>query len=266
MARNTRTIKIAIIVLATLLAASLCALTATVAKTTHYQPLAADAAVPDNVITPQATPRQTPRNTAQNQQTPVAASVSAAQIPQAAAPVAIYSGQPATGQPFAVNNMFPGDSVTQYYNVSVSHKGTVTVHFNASVRDNPILAGGLNVQVVLTNNNTILYNGTLAAMPTDLPVQTGSGNGTDNLVYAITVSLPTSAGNEYQNERLVADFNWWVVESGGGSGGGGIGGGGDTGTLAPKTGDLGLLPWAIAALLSGAAALVLRRKGGRQHG
>lgn len=264
MERHTRAIKITIIVLASLLAVSICALTGTVVKSTTYQPLAADATAPDNVITPNPTPRQTPRTTAQNQTAPAAYSVPTTQIPENATGVELYRRQVTANAPFSVTNMFPGDSATHYYNVSVSHKGTITVHFTASARENNTLVNGLNVKVELSNNNIVLYDGTMANIPADLPVRTGSGSGTDNLVYTITVSLPTSAGNEYQNKTLVADFDWWVEERGGGSGGG-IGGG-DTGTLAPKTGDLGLMPWVIVAVCAAGAVLVLRRKGGRQHG
>lgn len=265
MERKTRAIRIAIIVLASLLAVSVCALTGTIVKSTTYQPLAADATAPNNVISPNPTARQTPRTTAQNQVVPVASSANASQIPDNTTGLELYRRQMTAQDAFHVTNMFPGDSATRDYNVSVSHNGTITVHFTASARENNTLANGLYVKVELANNNTVLYNGTLANIPADLPVQTGSGSGTDSLIYTITVSLPTSAGNEYQNKTLVADFNWWVEESGG-SGGHGGGSGTDTGTLAPKTGDFGLLPWAAAALISGTAVLVLRRKGGRQHG
>lgn len=37
---------------------------------------------------------------------------------------------------------------------------------------------------------------------------------TDELYYEITAYLDTSVGNDYQNKDLIADFKWWVEETG----------------------------------------------------
>lgn len=55
------------------------------------------------------------------------------------------------------------------------------------------------------------------------------------LEYEITAYLDTSVGNDYQNKDLIADFKWWVEE---------------TGNLddSPKTGDTSnILLWAVLA-------------------
>ena len=58
---------------------------------------------------------------------------------------------------------------------------------------------------------------------------------TDELYYEITAYLDTSVGNDYQNKDLIADFKWWVEE---------------TGNLddSPQTGDTSnILLWAVLA-------------------
>ena len=37
---------------------------------------------------------------------------------------------------------------------------------------------------------------------------------TDELSYEITAYLDTSAENEYQNQRIEANFHWWIEEEG----------------------------------------------------
>ena len=92
----------------------------------------------------------------------------------------------------------------------------------------------------------------------DMPKQLSSplsGRGTDELHYEITAYLDTSVGNDYQNKDLIADFRWWVEE---------------TGNLGPKTGDsFGILLWIAAAAVSGAVCIFLiishKRKEGKQN-
>ena len=68
---------------------------------------------------------------------------------------------------------------------------------------------------------------------------------TDELYYEITAYLDTSVGNEYQNKDLIADFSWWVEE---------------TGNLepSPKTGDnANILLWICLAAVSGSVMIFL---------
>ena len=96
-------------------------------------------------------------------------------------------------------------------------------------------------------------------MPANMTHKLASANSTtDELYYEITAYLDTSVGNEYQNKDLIADFKWWVEE---------------TGNLdnPPKTGDLASpVLWAAVADCAGGAMLILlvsaKRREEKSHG
>ena len=173
-----------------------------------------------------------------------------------------------TGVPFTVPNMFPGDSVAEEYTVTVRHRDPLTLYFGIDIPnvDNK-LAEALHVKVVLPSKNTTLYDGLMKDIPAaGVPVVLPRGE--NKMVYAITVTLPTSAGNEYRNRNLTVDLLWWYEQES--SGGGYIPGpppqvkpdGADTGDSfsAPLYIGLG------AVALCGVALLVLgKRKGGRHE-
>ncbi len=131
--------------------------------------------------------------------------------------ISIYKAHAKDSTPFHSANMFPGDSETKAYLVEVSHKGTVTVRFHADIRGGyEKLAEVLKCKVVLRGENKPLYDGLMRDMPESLNHRISSVSGkTTELTYDITVYLDTSVGNEYMNKELVADFRWWVEESGG---------------------------------------------------
>ncbi len=132
--------------------------------------------------------------------------------------ISIYKNHAEDSSPFRCPNMFPGDSETKPYLVEVSHKGTVTVRFRANIREGyEKLSEVLKCRVVLNGNET-LYDGLMRDMPGSLNHRITSVFGkTTELTYDITVYLDTSVGNAYMNQELVADFRWWVEESGGDS-------------------------------------------------
>ena len=173
-----------------------------------------------------------------------------------------------TGVPFTVPNMFPGDSVAEDYTVTVRHRDPLTLYFGIDIPnvDNK-LAEVLHVKVVLPSRGVTLYDGLMKDIPAD-GVSVVLPRGENKMVYAITVTLPTSAGNEYMNRNLTVDLLWWYEQES--SGGGYIPGpppqvkpdGADTGDSfsAPLYIGLG------AVALCGVALLVLgKRKGGRHE-
>ena len=257
--------KIIIIILAVLLGLSLLALAGTLirARLTDSDP--GTVTVPDNLITPEEdtetedtrTPgsgtgtedARTPGSGADTSSAPAPAQSAAAA--QKAASIALYNKQPEDNTPFTVGNMFPGDSETKYFCVQVSYHDKVTVHYKAVVRPGyEKLAQVLQVRVKLLNTGETLYDGGIAAMPQSLTHKLASESSvTQELYYEITAYLDTSVGNAYQNQDLIADFKWWVEE---------------TGSLdSPETGDAsrGVL-WAVAGVCSGGLILllVLRRR------
>ncbi len=131
--------------------------------------------------------------------------------------ISIYKNHAEDSEPFHLANMFPGDSETKVYLVEVSHKGSVTVRFHSDIRASyEKLAEVLKCKVELRGENTPLYDGLMRDMPESLNHRiTSVFSKTTELTYYTTVYLDTSVGNEYMNKELVADFRWWVEESGG---------------------------------------------------
>lgn len=173
-----------------------------------------------------------------------------------------------TGVPFTVPNMFPGDSVDEEYTVTVRHRDPLTLYFGIDIPnvDNK-LAEVLHVKVVLPSRGVTLYDGLMKDIPVDgVPVVLPRGE--NKMVYAITVTLPTSAGNEYRNLDLTVDLLWWYEQE--------SSGGGYIPSPPPQvkpdgaeTGDSFSAPLYIglgAVALCGVALLVLgKRKGGRHE-
>ncbi|MBM6919827.1 LPXTG cell wall anchor domain-containing protein [Phocea massiliensis] len=133
--------------------------------------------------------------------------------------------------------MFPGDSETKYFRVRVSYHDKITVHYKATIRPGyEKLAEVLKVRVKLLSTGETMYDGLMRDMPESLTHKFASQKSTtDELYYEITAYLDTSVGNDYQNNDLIADFKWWVEE---------------TGNLddSPQTGDTSnILLWAVLA-------------------
>jgi len=171
-----------------------------------------------------------------------------------------------TGVPFTVPNMFPGDSVAEEYTVTVRHRDPLTLYFGIDIPnvDNK-LAEVLHVKVVLPSRGVTLYDGLMKDIPTSgVPVVLPRGE--NKMVYAITVTLPTSAGNEYRNLDLTVDLLWWYEQE---SSGGGYIPGPPPQVTPSETGDSFSAPLYIglgAVALCGVALLVLgKRKGGRHE-
>lgn len=132
--------------------------------------------------------------------------------------LALNRQSPEENVAFQMTNMFPGDSVTQYYRLSVSYTGTITVNFQTVAGSgDEKLKEVLEVKVRLVNTGELLYEGMLADMPVlGYELSTDSESLTEELTYKITVGLSTSVGNEYQNQSLTADLSWWAEGKPGG--------------------------------------------------
>ena len=247
-------IKISIIVLACLLGLSLLALGGTLVynKLANHTP--ATVTVPDNLITPDKDTTKPDSGDTEKPESAETQTQSTTAEAKKAATVELYNKQPEENTAFTVGNMFPGDSETKYFRVRVSFHDTITVHYKATVRPGyEKLAEVLKVRVKLLTTGETLYDGGIAAMPESLTHKLASKKSTtDELYYEITAYLDTSVGNDYQNKDLLADFKWWVEE---------------TGNLdnSPQTGDASnILLWALLAAGSLSVMIlllvVLRRK------
>ena len=193
--------------------------TPTPAATAEPTPEPTAEPTPEPTVTPEATaaPKTKPAQSGETTQVdPVAFAAparTAHRAPQKQATLALYRGNASAAQAFALPNMLPGDTAEKEFTVNVSHRGKVTLYFSAGPDDAAApLAGGL--QLTVTCNNTQRYSGTFADVPAVLPVDLPgtAADTTDAMTYRVTVALPTSAGNEYQNLTMTADLNWWVDE------------------------------------------------------
>ena len=243
-------LKIVIIVLACLLGLSLLALGGTLIYNKIANTTPATVTVPDNRITPD---EDTTKPDSSDTEKPSGSAVQPAQSTAAtaevkkAATIELYNKQPEENTAFAVGDMFPGDSETKYFRVRVSYHDTITVHYKATVRPGyEKLAEVLKVRVKLLSTGEMLYDGLMRDMPESLTHKLASKKSiTDELYYEITAYLDTSVGNDYQNKDLIADFKWWVEE---------------TGNLddSPQTGDTSnILLWAVLAACSGSMMILL---------
>ena len=246
--------KTIIIILSILLGLSLLALGGTLVynKTANTTP--ATVTVPDNLITPAKDTTKSdssesnsqapdnsntekPDSSADTSSSAVTPTQSATAEAKKAATIELYNKQPEENTSFAVGNMFPGDIETKYFRVRVSYHDKITVHYKATVRPGyEKLAEVLKVRVNLLSTGETMYDGLMRDMPESLTHKLASQKSTtDELYYEITAYLDTSVGNDYQNKDLIADFRWWVEE---------------TGNLddSPKTGDTSsILLWAVLA-------------------
>ena len=193
--------------------------TATPEPTAEPTPEPTAEPTPEPTVTPEATAAPETKSAQSGETTqagPVAFAAparTAHRAPQKQATLALYRGNASAAQAFALPNMLPGDTAEKEFTVNVSHRGKVTLYFSAGPDDAAApLAGGL--QLTVTCNNTQLYSGTFADVPAVLPVDVPgtAADTTDAMTYRVTVALPTSAGNEYQNLTMTADLNWWVDE------------------------------------------------------
>ena len=254
-------IKIIIIVLACLLGLSLLALGGTVIYNKIANNTPVTVTVPDNLITPDedatkpdssdskapdSSDTQTPSSSADASSSAVPTQSTTAEAKKAAT-IELYNKQAEENTPFQVGNMFPGDSETKYFRVRVSYHDKITVHYKATVRPGyEKLAEVLKVRVRLLTTGEMLYDGLMRDMPESLTHKLASQKSTtDELYYEITAYLDTSVGNDYQNKDLIADFKWWVEE---------------TGNLddSPQTGDTSnILLWAVLAACSGSMMILL---------
>ena len=270
-------IKIVIIVLACLLGLSLLALGGTVIYNKIANNTPATVTVPDNLITPDedatkpdssesssqapdSFDTQTPNSSAATSSSAVTPTQSTTAEAKKAATIELYNKQPEENTPFAVDNMFPGDANTKYFRVRVSYHDKITVHYKATVRPGyEKLAEVLKVRVNLLSTGETMYDGLMRDMPESLTHKLASKKSTtDELYYEITAYLDTSVGNDYQNKDLIADFKWWVEE---------------TGNLddSPQTGDTSnILLWAVLAACSLSIMILLlvvrRRKEDEENG
>ena len=111
---------------------------------------------------------------------------------------------------FHLENMFPGDAYSKGYAVTVNHIGPIDVTFKVVADpDTYLLSNALQVKMIY--NDTVIHEGSLQDF-TYVARLNSNTERRDILDYKVQVYLPTSAGNELQEEVCSADFYWTADE------------------------------------------------------
>ena len=111
---------------------------------------------------------------------------------------------------FHLENMFPGDAYSKGYAVTVNHIGPIDVTFRVVADpDSYLLSNALQVKMIY--NDTVIHEGSLQDF-TYVARLNSNTERRDVLDYQVQVYLPTSAGNELQEEVCNADFYWTADE------------------------------------------------------
>lgn len=125
--------------------------------------------------------------------------------------IELYNKQTSDNSSFDSNNMFPGDSVTKYYNAKVSYKGKVGVNFDVDYEDKyNDLAKVTNIKIKLNNN--VLYDGLVSELKDVSYTLQSDTKTTEELNYEITISLDTSVDSSFAYSELKFNFVWEVNE------------------------------------------------------
>lgn len=111
---------------------------------------------------------------------------------------------------FHLENMFPGDAYSKGYAVTVNHIGPIDVTFRVVADpDSYLLSNALQVKMIY--NDTVIHEGSLQNF-TYVARLNSNTESRDVLDYKVQVYLPTSVGNELQEEVCNADFYWTADE------------------------------------------------------
>ena len=202
-----------------------------------------------------------------------------------------YSAVPLTGDLSLPNSqltmdvneqLLPGDTWTETFNVNARFRGTATIRFTAALENDLELPPSpldeskkdkgtekLSSQLSMTvkQGDTVIYSGALAGLAdedgkgvtTSVP-----GSSPAKVPYTVTLKLNEEADNRYQGKQFKLLLKWQLDDTGGGGSGGGT-----IIVTPPKTGDDFsplLMGGAALVSLSLLAVLVLRRRKGENHG
>ena len=111
---------------------------------------------------------------------------------------------------FHLENMFPGDVYSKGYAVTVNHIGPIDVTFKVVADpDTYLLSNALQVKMIY--NDSVIHEGSLQDFTYVARINSNTER-RDVLDYKVQVYLPTSAGNELQEQVCNADFYWTADE------------------------------------------------------
>ncbi len=220
--KMSKKIKAVIVILICLIVLSAGALTVRVIYLNFFADKTVTTVVPDNLIgeDTETPPQDNSENNNSGEETESdPTSTTPTDNPSAntqkATSIELYKGKASDNEKFTAENMLPGDNETKYFAVRVNHHKNVDVFFNAEVTEQTKALGEvLHIKVTHLENEKVLYDGTFAELNKDGYSELFTTTHSTETVayYKIEVSLPTSIGNEHQQAKLMADFNWFVKD------------------------------------------------------
>ncbi len=119
----------------------------------------------------------------------------------------------------SAKDLLPGDSVSNSYEIVYYLDGRTPVLFRAIVdTDSTGIADVLTITVEDTDSGEVICSGRLGEIAGRDFSDTveGSGDSRKTVTYKITLTLDTSAGNEYQSAELALRFRWSLEKEGDG--------------------------------------------------
>jgi uncharacterized repeat protein (TIGR02543 family) len=116
--------------------------------------------------------------------------------------------------PFKIEKMLPGDAISQFYCVSITHDSKKKVRFGVIFDLTQKLSSVMMIkveQLVPDNADVVLYDGLMKEfVSVDIDVAS-SDNKISELYYRVTVyTIGSEVGNEYVGESLEVDFTWQI--------------------------------------------------------
>lgn len=114
---------------------------------------------------------------------------------------------------FKADNMFPGDSITKNYYVSVLNVENVVLRFSASARNSDdmslkdVLKCKVSVSTGENKEHEDLCNCFIKEMESVYQLDLKNAN---SAIYDITFYLDKDVGSEYMGKNLTIDFTWWT--------------------------------------------------------
>jgi hypothetical protein len=136
--------------------------------------------------------------------------------------IGISSAAAPTALPMTLSAMKPGDSIVR--NVTISNTGSLDATYTlatsattSSVLDTDA-TNGLQLLVKrcdsgFTTCGTTVYSGAIVTTAVSMGVTLAGSSGKDYL--QLTVSLPSSAGNSFQNKSSTISFTWTATQTAG---------------------------------------------------
>jgi hypothetical protein len=124
--------------------------------------------------------------------------------------ITLSKKDPVENEKFNINNMFPGDTEIRYYRIKIDHSKDINLKFSVDVdKTSKLLSQVLKFKVELPEENVVLYDGTLANMPSEVNyVVKADASSTKEILYKVTAYLDTNVDNKYAQQDLSANFSW----------------------------------------------------------